>query len=397
MEFEQILSDFDITAPDASDGCIYAKIDWLTAVFQDCSLNDVLCWLSLDGCVSEFCANAYEQSRGYDVVFRFLYNGILLETSSFNFYGLDTNEGLFDLIVPKIRLELSGSALDYLRSIGVNMDSHRFVVPSLPEGGSYHFTRCDFAFDFIDYCPGFVDKVIDHVNVHRLPSERVPLAGTAGAVTVKVVTGGQKTVYLGSPQSDKMLRIYDKRMQYVDLKTDVYKKDNPYNNPDSWFRIEWQTRNRLAHDLVLDSSLEPKHILRMIFEKYAFGDAHAEARNCKRPVVDFWLKLFNWSEIEHRIVQHFDLVQFKTPEQQVIDSVEGVFIRSIMLYLSFMGLDGLIKACNKYLRGLEGSDPISCRRMIAFLNKLNQIKSIDVNRPDAVGLVNLGGRLFFKL
>lgn len=398
MEFECLQLD-PITPSPVQDGCsIYAKIDWLTAIFQDCSLNDVLVWLRLDGCVTEFCANGYEQSRGYDEVFRFFYNGVLLETSSFNFYGQDLDVQLFDLIVPKIRLELSGSALDYLRSIGVNMDTYRFVPPSLPEGGAYHFTRCDFAYDFINYCPEFVDQVIEHVNSHRLPSERVPLAGTAGAVSVRVVTGGQKTVYLGSPQSDKMLRIYDKRMQYVDLKSGVYKLENPYGNPDSWFRIEWQTRNRLANDLVRDQNLQPKHILKMIFEKYAFGDAHAEARNCKRPVVDFWLRLFNWSDIEKLIVQHFDLVELRTPEEQVQDSFEKVMLRTFMFYYSIFGAAHLQQKCNEYLRSLEGSDPISFRRRLAFLNRLNQLDSINVSDPvHDRGLKNLGGRLFFKM
>lgn len=295
-----------------NDGKIYCKIDWMTVIFEKCTLNHVLKWLKLDNCVSEFCESVYEQSRGYDVLFKFLYNGIILETSKFGFFeGQATST--FDTVVPKIRLELSGSALDYLRSINVDMDTYRFVVPELPEGGGYHFTRVDWAYDFVNYMPGFVDKMIDHCHTNALPSGRIPLASTKGAIGCRIVTGGQKTVYLGSPQSDRMLRVYDKRMQHVDLSTGAYKKSNPYGNPDSWYRIEWQTRNKTAHAYAIGTDDKGNHadfksILYDIFEKYAFADGTYDARRSKRPPVEFWKMLFNWKEIESRIIQNANFV-----------------------------------------------------------------------------------------
>lgn len=291
-----------------NDGKIYCKIDWLTVMFFDCSMNNILSWLHMDDCVSEFCAAAFQQSRGYDEVFKFIYNGVMLETSSFNFYGEDMSVSIFDTVVPKIRLELSGSALDYLRSIGVDMDSHRFVQPKLPDGGSYHFTRCDWAFDFINYMPEFVDQLMDHINEHKLPSGRVPLASTNSAIGCRMITGTMKLVYLGSAQSDRMLRVYDKRMEQTNLNTGTYVKPNPYGDPDSWFRIEWVTRNKFANDLVQDATQEPKNILRMIFDKYAFANGTENNHNKQRSVVDFWLKLFDWKDIESRIIQNANFV-----------------------------------------------------------------------------------------
>lgn len=315
MQFEQ-LNAFDAPYMNQlryrtldNDGKVYCKIDWLTAIFFDCSMNDVLRWLNLGDCVSDFCAGAYQQSRGYDDVFKFMYNGIIVETSSYNFYGCDMDVGIFDSICQKIRLDISGSGLDFLRSTGIYMEDHRFVAPMFSSpAGQYHFTRCDFAFDFINYKADFVDRMLDHINSNRLPSERVPLFSTKGAISCKVVTGGQKTIYLGSPQSDRMLRVYDKRMQYVDLNSGVYKKPNPYGNPESWFRIEWQTRNRFANDLVQDPQIEFKHILKMIFEKYAFADGAMDARRSARRAVDFWNDLFDWSDLETRIIQNQNFV-----------------------------------------------------------------------------------------
>ena len=287
-----------------SDGRVYCKVDWLTVVFFDTSMNHVLKWLHLGDCVSDFCAGAYQQCRGYDDVFKFRYNGVLLETSSFNYYGHVLDTSVFDIIVPKLRLDISGSGLDFLRSIGVDMNSYRFNVPDLPEGGNYHFTRCDFAFDFINYKPEFVDRLIQHIQDNALPSGRVPLASTKGAIGCKVVTCNQKTVYLGSPQSDRMLRVYDKRMEQMDLQSQTYRNSNPYNNPDSWFRIEWQVRNRFCNDLVQDRNLEFKHILKLIFDKYAFADGSVRR---DRAVVDFWNDLFDWS---HPVTRTLHILHF---------------------------------------------------------------------------------------
>lgn len=408
MQFEQLTIDqqrYDSILPSVkfysldNDGKIYCKVDWLTAIFQNCSLNDVLAWLKLEGCVSDFCAATLEQSRGYDQVFKFIYNGIMLETSTFNFYGQDLSIMLFDVVVPKIRLELSGSALDYLRSKGVDMTSYRFVPPKLPDGGSYHFTRCDFAYDFINYMPEFVDQLIDHINRNRLPSERVPLASTKGAIGCRVVTGGQKTVYLGSPQSDKMLRVYDKRMEQMDLATQTYKRPNPYNDPQSWFRIEWQTRNRLAHDLTLDQTQDFKSILKLIFEKYAFADGQMNGKNGARKAVDFWLKLFDWQEVEKRIIQNAKYVQCESPEEKLVKSFESVMIRTFILYYSLMGKEGLQAAIDRYIGSLYLPDPVSQRRQLAFLNKLNELSELQLSSDSSsgCGLWNCCGRMAFRL
>lgn len=383
-----------------NDGKIYCKIDWLTVMFFDCSMNHVLSWLHIDDCVSDFCAGAFQQSRGYDEVFKFIYNGVMLETSSFNFYGEDMSVSIFDTVVPKIRLELSGSALDYLRSIGVDMDSYRLVKPVLPDGGSYHVTRCDWAFDFINYKPEFIDCLIDHINTHKLPSERIPLASTKGAISCKLVTCGQKTIYLGSPQSDRMLRIYDKRMQYLNLASQTYCKPNPYGDPSSWFRIEWQTRNRFANDLTLSVSPSGefndfKSILKMIFEKYAFADGQMDARNKARCAVDFWLKLFDWKDIESRIIQNANFVEYESPEEKVIKSFESIMMRTFLFYYSLVGKEEFEKRANAYLKSLELPDSVSHRRNLAFLNRLNQLDSLMLS-PDSSGLYNFLGRVRFR-
>lgn len=405
MEFEQLtLYDQPLTNDIKyhtldNDGKIYTKIDWMTVMFFDCSMQDVLKWIKLGDAVTDFCTGFYQRCRGFDTNFFFAFNGVTLETSDFNFYGQDIDVSLFDVVVPKIRLELSGTGLDYLRSRVIDMDSYCKVPPILPDGGSYHFTRVDYAFDFINYCPEFVDKMIDHINTHKLPSERVPVLHLNGGIKAKVVTGGQKTVYLGSPQSDRMLRVYDKRMQYVDLGTGVYKKSNPYGDPDSWIRIEWQCRNQFANDLVF-SDLEHKHILKEIFERYAFTDGTVSLY--KRKPVDFWLKLFEWEDVEKRIIQNAKYVISATPSEEVINRFEKVMLRTFIFYFMLRGRKGLQDACNNYLLSLYGDDPVSMRRYTVFFNKLNALLEdtgyfLSSESPEGVGLFNNCGRLGFRL
>lgn len=385
-----------------NNGRVYCKIDWLTVMFFDCSINNILTWLNLGSCVSDFLATVYEQSRGYDNVFKFSYNGILIETSSAAFYGQQLDLSIFDVICQKIRLELSGSALDYLRSCGIDFNEYRFVKPNLPDGGSYHFTRSDWAFDFINYKSYFVDRLIDHINKHRLPSDRVPLASTNGAISCKMVLGGQKTVYLGSSQSDRMLRVYDKRLQYINMNTGCYIKENPYQNPSSWFRIEWQTRNKFANSLVIgvDSNGVPsdfKSILKDIFIRYAFADGTFNNNHAQRPVVDFWNELLPWSDLETRIIQNANYVQPKSPEQRIIDSFESICMRNFIFYYSILGRDEVERRINLYLRSLSNVDPVSIRRSYVFNCKLNELQfSSNLNRSCSQGLwINLD-RLHFS-
>lgn len=381
-----------------SSGKIFCKVDWVTMIFTDCSMNDVLKWLYLENCVSDFIRNMYEVSRGYSDIVKFLYNGICLETNKFSYYG-DQAEDVFDVVVPKLRLELSGSGLDYLRSLGVEMNEYRFIRPNLPEGSTYHFSRIDFAYDFIDYQPTFLDELIDHCNKHQLPSGRVPLASTHGAIKCKIVTGDRKVCYLGSEQSDRFLRVYDKRLQSINRVTGTYVKANPYNNPDSWIRVEWQLRNLKAHDLALDSTQDFKSILKHIFDAYSMADGTVKR---DRSVVDFWLRLFPWRDVESRIIQKANFVKVESPDTRVINSFENIMMRTFIFYVSLLGREELEKRCNAYLHDMFSNETdVSIRRLVAFRCKLNELSIAhrlpDSSDPDASGLIRSGNILHFRL
>ena len=92
-------------------------------------------------------------------------------------------------------------------------------------------------------------------------------------------------------------------------------------------------------------------------------------------------------------------MEYESPDEKIVKSFESVMIRTFLFYASILGKDGLEEACNRYLRSLDGVDPVSRRRNLAFFNKLNQL-SISDHLPDSsnsFGLWRNCGRLYFKL
>ena len=245
----------------------------------------------------------YEKA-GIQDNFVFVFNYIRIEIAKFYFYLQEPDTKVFDMVVPSIRVDLSGKALDYLRGCDFEFYDFRANQCLL----SYHITRCDWAFDFVNYCPDFMDKLIDHIQRHSLASGRIPLSSTHGAVKYSLKLGSEKTLYLGASKSDKLLRIYDKALQLKDADTGLWKEEIPYDDPDSWFRIELQTRNKTAHGLLmpgLDGQImEYIDILKYIFDSYAFADGEQDARSSARQCVDFWYKLFPWNEVKKKIIQN---------------------------------------------------------------------------------------------
>lgn len=294
------------TEGDDSPG-VYALIDYYTAVFQDECIANVINWVGLEPSVytDDFYASMLEISAGYDNKFIFSYENIKIDVMQSVLRGFDLDDEIFFQKLPKIRLEISGSGLMYLRRLGVDVD-HLFRDESylLP---TQHITRMDFAYDLINYKPELLDQLMEYCRLNHTASGRIIRCSRDGycasAISCEIKDVGQKTVYLGASASDRMLRVYDKRLQCVDRETGIYKKENPYGNPKSWIRVEMQTRNRVAHELGLDGG-DLTAILREIYQFYCFADMSTP--NYRREPAPFWKELFNWEELD-RTVQNICL------------------------------------------------------------------------------------------
>lgn len=220
-------------------------------------------------------------------------------------------------IFSKIRCNISGSGLAFLRGLGFEIakkcNPDVWFDPETGEKFIFHLTRCDFAFDLINYKPEFLDKCIDHCRTQHTYADRIALLNGGTGLRYSYRLGDQKTLYLGSPRSEKLLRIYDKRLEYIDKKTKAYIKDNPYHNPDSWIRVEWQCRNEFAHGLFFSTDCDGNFfekvqfmsVFRQIYERYCFSDMTSSYWN--RQPAPFWHELFDWDVIP-RIIENNNFV-----------------------------------------------------------------------------------------
>ena len=360
-----------------AEKAIYSKIDWFTMIFNDMSFNEILNWLMLDGIQDEFLNGIFERLSGFDNMLIFNYNGISLETKSYNFFSYNNEYDLscFDVTVPKVRLNISGSGLDFLRSQGMDVEDHLRCEELIPKPS--HCTRCDFAFDLINYAPELVDELIAYARDHQTPEERLCCFRNTSGFKYSIRTGGgQKTFYCGATTSDKMLRVYDKRLQHIDLRTGVYIKDNPYDDPESWIRIELQTRNKLSHGLAFGDG-DMLSIFRFIYDTYCFVDTLNTNSHNRKPI-EFWQILFDWEEIPG-IIQNAKFVDFTPFREVVVNTFMNRQLLNFIKVYSLLGREGFLKEVSDRVFSLnDKSNPVMNRRLRCLMLQLNQMElSID--------------------
>ena len=366
----KIPSRYEYNIIDKENYGIFTKIDWVTMIFNDCSMYDVLCFLDMQDSVIEFSLGQFEMVRGLSTNFVFTYNGVKLEVSDLHFYMDESKLDLsvFDLIMRRVRLDLSGGALDYLRSCGYDVDTRIYDPPVLPEQASYHFTRIDWAYDFINYCPTFMNEFKRYIDNNILDTGRVPCRGVKGGYEAGIKTGKEFTIYIGSGKSDRLLRCYDKRLQFIDRESGVYIKSNPYNNPDSWFRIEWQCRNEFADELIL-SGFSKIEVLKKLYDRYKFSEK-LEISGVRQDVRLFD-KLLNWEEITlPAIRQNLHLVKPQSLPERIISWEESIAEFNNMLYEELRPALARAKHRQSFFDNLF-KYPNQERRLNAICNKLN--------------------------
>lgn len=350
------------------------KIDWFTAIFEDCTFRDVLDWLGVDPLIYEddFLRQEHLRSQGLDEVTIFEYEGISLECRNSLLYNLDI-EDKFISVLPKIRLDISGTGLETLRQMGINVDL--FLRDPTKKYRSMHVTRCDYSFDFINYKPEFLDHLIEYCESNHTESNRLCCIGLTAALRYSVRTGDQKTLYIGSTTSDRLLRIYDKKMQYTDPVTGLYFKTNPYEDPESWIRLEFQTRSKFA-DQFIYSLEDGLSVLKWIYERYAFADLSTPAH--RREPAAFWQQLMNWDEIPKLYTNYsFCSTEIVPLKERVIKTVKRD-LKSIMLAIAILSKNGISISSffNEYLEMLqEWTDIRTClirsRKYRKLVNAMN--------------------------
>lgn len=349
---------------------IFFKYDYYTAVFENLSLPELFQLIGLDNFLPENAFEYFNSMRptllsGSPVVF-FNLHGISINLPYFEFVDrmekieledMKSNsiclEAFKTVIFPNIRLTLSGTGLDFLRSQGISIDDIIDNGYSLKENQAYHVTRLDVAFDLIDYKGNFYDDLLV-VCTENMVGYTVPVKDGKGVVFSGNV-GANKTIYLGSPSSDRMLRVYDKRWQFERsgqwLEKCPYRKNNML--PETWIRIELQMRTKQVAGF-LASKLDPKSTLKYIYDKYAIRKTEKRF-DCGKArfgdVVDTWNELFDFDEITYLLEKCEPKENFVQFETRVEKSEEVVFknLKHIITYFGVHGIEEGFRILNSFL------------------------------------------------
>lgn len=360
-------------------------IDWFQCVYNDCSIEDVFASIGVNYLITDdvekVLAERFWISEGYLTSLVFNFNGMILKIRGYDLQQLLSDHGLadadeldadvFSWVFPYLNLTLSGSTLAFLRESGVDVNSILFAPLIVPNDASYHVTRVDFAFDFINYKSDFLDNCIDQISRSTLPSGRLMSIGAGNGMCYTLRNGSkEKTLYLGSSKSNKLLRIYDKNMQYQ-----FKQGSNPYAEgdelPSSWIRLELQTRREAeCHKLLYGCNGDMMKVLRYVYDNFALVESDGTGYGKERHISDCWLTLFDWGTIA-RIIQNANCVQVQDVLARSSRFVENTAFSSLAVFVAFYGFDALKDIILKQFNDLQFSDSdLYQRRFNTLMSKI---------------------------
>nr|DAF67429.1 MAG TPA: REPLICATION INITIATION PROTEIN [Inoviridae sp.] len=340
---------------------VYAKLDWYTVMLYNTSISKIMHKLRIDTeMYEELLDSAFERSYGFVSNAVFSVHGIAIELKWDDYIGIAGDQtldddgrraGLFETEFAKMRVDISGCGLDYLRDVSPDIVVG-FTDPLFwsDDPALAKVTRSDFAFDFVNYKPGFVDKFIcwiqdaERSGFMSQKSSRLSI-GSNGGVQYSYRCGDQKTIYLGSTRGDKLLRIYDKLLQYQ--KNGVIIKPLPEvfsgeGDVTSWYRIELQTRRKRADEYLYGINGDLTRVLRVLFDRYLVRDRDGMP-------LEFLLDLYNWGDLPP-IIQNAKYDQSPPVLAQAHAYVTGQAFRSIFIVLARYGAHAFVDMINRRAR-----------------------------------------------
>lgn len=391
--------DLDMRLKDLDQFNVFPKFDWLSLVWNDVSFGQIAnifgLWKIYDqlGFVNAF-NTIYCRSNLFDYS-EFSFNGfrvvVIGDPDKFRDDGF---VNFYDKKLKWIKTDISGAGLDYIRNKGFDIDRMIFglrnascKVCEVPES-PFHVTRVDIAFDLINFMPEFLDESVNLCHQYgNCNSVRVRGTGnTKKPISWSFREGNQKTLYLGSSGSDKLCRIYDKKLQfdqapnkwlscpYVKIKgcppgtflneySDDVLKNAERENPQSWLRIEAQLRNDPAN-MIVDSENDFLKIFKWIYDQFGILD-DPKAKTCT-----LWDSMFDWGKIPS-IIQNANCVE--QPPDYIKSSERYIFgngLSLLLIQMAKLGPSAFIQYTNFLLKQLQLSSKSSdSRRWNRILGK----------------------------
>lgn len=298
---------------------LFFKFDWYSAVWDQISVNEVAQYYQLPSLFSEDVNKVFETNIGSIDYIGYDWNGVKFFVDKLSYKeipdSIKLEKGLFFCKFPKVKIDLSGTALDWLRA---NVFNHKYIgdldnflrirLPIIDYDSKGrpifrgHVTRTDAAFDFVNIKDAQFHQMFKWCKDWDDDHDRILIRGMPGGIKFEVHCGSRKTLYLGRTTSTRLLRIYDKKNQYYDQDTNIWKYEIgdyrlPYDHPNSWWRLEYQCRREDAETILYQQlgqdNLEEyaTNLLGVIFDRYAFRDPDQKINHQEARVLDFWEEL----------------------------------------------------------------------------------------------------------
>lgn len=350
---------------------VYAKIDWYTVLLYNTSFEEVLKRLNcFADCCDEILNSGYQRSVGYRTDVVYTSNGVSLSVNFDDMVSVE-EEHIFFTKWSELRLDISGQGLDYLRALNDDIDSSLCDINFWGGEGFFKITRCDFAFDFVNYYGSFLDEFIyklqDLERAYKIQrgNDGNTYLGCQGAgrnTAYNMKTGSNvKCLYLGTTRSDKLVRIYDKKLEQTKNGVFIkpipkYFKENGDGEVKSWFRIEFQTRRKFAHKYLYGCGGDLKVVLRELFDIYQCKDPET------KDTFEFIKKLYDWDKLP-KIIEN---LHFTELPKKVLDKAHDTlsrYARSLFLVYAKYGVNGIMKILYNYLE--KCNNPITLQQMNA--------------------------------
>lgn len=278
---------------------IYAKLDWYTCMLTNISISEVLKKLGcFDTLFEEIMEKPIERSNGYSSRMVYSCAGVSLEVKWEELMSVvDDDVSLINAKFSSMRVDISGSGLTFLRTLTPDFD--RLVSNPDFWGENYkNLTRCDFAYDFVNYYPTFLDEFLSRLreleDLGFLGSQYIGRVGPGGRFKYEYRKGFDiSCIYLGS-RGNRLIRIYDKLLEQTkpngSLKNpfpEIF-AENGDKDVSSWFRFEVQCRSKYAFNYLFNCNGNLEAVLRAVFDDFNLIDPEfREPFECIRRLVDF--------------------------------------------------------------------------------------------------------------
>lgn len=357
---------------------VYFKIDNLSCVIEKVSLEKLFEIFHIDSCFfPDFLLHAHEGLMTGLPAYILHEYGLHISINGDEYLSAKASEDcdLFYFEFRKIRIELSGTGLDWIRTFYLTFDDD-ILKPEFFGNNIYRITRCDFAFDFVNCHKNFLNDLSQTLldiemyrRRHDVLSDRLSVR-TGVSVTFDVYIGNQGlTCYLGKKGGNKFVRIYDKLQEITKARgfseEALPKFDHPLDEHiSSWFRVELQTRKRYCEPYLYGTDDRGEAILKKIFNDYRVTDLGNK--------IDCIEHFMNWDNMPELRKMKNTSNESKNILSVVNDRVDRA-MTNLIIFILKNGLDGLFRVMTNYINTMEDGSLLGSNRRLALVRKLNLI------------------------